>query len=306
MANFLQILKSADLSNTSAVVVSDDDTKLIQKRILEVLDDVKSVCDEFNIDYQLGGGSLLGAVRHKGFIPWDDDIDINMCRKSFNEFLPHFKEKYGHKYWIHVLGESKNYDLMMAHIVIKDVRAREILDAERVECGLCVDIFVMENTYNNPILRKIHGIGCMGLRYALSCVRFKRNKKELLELGKNNPELQKYISKRLKLGNVFSILPLSFWAKTAAWWVQICHNDESKFVVIPSGQYQYFKEMYRRKTYCALTDMSFENRVVKGSKDYDGYLKNLYGDYMQIPPVEKRQKHIMMELDREALKKSVK
>lgn len=301
MGNFLTLLKQSDISETSAIRVTDGDTKQIQKRLLNIFDDILSVCNQNEIAYQLGGGSALGAVRHQGFIPWDDDIDINMTRTEFDRFLPLFREQTKDKYWVHVLGETPGYDLIMVHIVDKQVRAREIMDAERAECGLCIDIFIMENTFDNVFLRDIHGAGCMALRYALSCVRFQKNKEELEQLGKNNPELRKYVKKRAKLGRLLAVVPESAWAKLCAKWEKLCNNSGSNYVVIPGGQYQFFREMYVRKVYCETVDMLFEGRKVKVSADYNRYLENLYGDYMTIPPKEKRQQHIMMELDREAL-----
>lgn len=301
MGNFLTLLKQSDISETSAIRVTDDDTKLIQKRMLVMLDDILSVCNQNGISYQMGGGSALGAVRHQGFIPWDDDIDINMTRAEFDRFLPLFQEQFDDKYWVHVLGETSGYDLIMAHIIDREIRAREILDAERTECGLCIDIFIMENTFDNILLRDVHGAGCMVLRYALSCIRFQKNREEMEQLSRSNPELRKYVKKRARLGKLFLIVPESAWAKWFVKWEKLCKNNNSVYVVIPGGQYQFFREMYERKKYCKSVDMMFEGRKVKVSADYDRYLKNLYGDYMEIPPNEKRQRHIMMELDREAL-----
>ena len=82
MANLANVLKAANMNRGNAVVISDEDLLLIQKRLLAVLDDIIDVCEEQKICYQMSGGSALGTIRHQGFIPWDDDIDINMQRKE--------------------------------------------------------------------------------------------------------------------------------------------------------------------------------------------------------------------------------
>lgn len=299
--DILTAIKSADISGSNAVCVSGENIRIIQQRELETLKDIKSICDQHGFDYQLAAGSALGAIRHKGFIPWDDDIDINMTRKDFDRFLPVFKQKFGHKYWVHSLVDTPGYDLLMSQVNAKDIRARELMDAGREECGLIVDIFIIENTFHNRILRGIHGIGCMLFRYILSCIRFKNNRDELRYLGRNNPNLKKYAAKRIKLGYLFSVIPITVWAHMALSWSTLCKNDESEYVFISGCEYQFFHALFKRKDLCSFIEVPFEGEQVKITSDYDHYLRLLYGDYMKIPPIEKRRKHILMELDQNAL-----
>ena len=144
MSNLGSVVKKVVMENGTGVIVNQDLLKLIQKKLLLMFDDILEVCEKEHIKYQLSGGSALGAVRHKGFIPWDDDIDINMTRSDIKRFIPAFKRKYGDKYWIKVLGQTPDYDYLMIHIMAKDVRARALMEPANQDNGLCIDIFPME------------------------------------------------------------------------------------------------------------------------------------------------------------------
>ncbi len=303
MTGLQSVLKNNQIDKRKVVELEDSDVKRIQKILLGILDDILFICNKYDIKYQMSGGSTLGAVRHHGFIPWDDDIDINMPRTEIKKFLYEFKKYFGNKYWIHVPGETKGYDSMMIRIIDKRIRARGLMDPDKRECGLFIDIFIVENTYDNWILRHIHGLGCMGFRYVLSCIRFHRRSIELGDLVKDDKELNGYMRLRNFWGKILLLIPLTWWTTAASKWVQICKNNNSEYVVITAGSNQFFKELYKRSKFNKSIDAKFEGRDVKITADYDEYLTKLYGDYMIIPPENKREKHIMLKLDKKALVK---
>ena len=306
MANLAEMIKTLDLTGLDVVPVEGEVRDLVQARLLEMLDDVSALCREQGIPWMMGGGSALGAVRHRGFIPWDDDIDVNMSRAAFERFLPLFRERFGDKYHIYVPGETKGYDYLLVHIMTKDVRARALTESPDLPTGICLDLFVIENAPDSAFLRKLHGVWCMGLRYLVSCARFRRNREELRRVCRSSPELLRMIRQRCRIASLYAFLPMDTLVRWMSKAFALCRNADSRYVVIPSGARQYFGEMYPRERYLETVEMDFAGRRVPVSADYDAYLRNLYGDYTRLPAEDTRGRHAMMELDVDALRRSVK
>ena len=296
------LIKLLDLTGQDVVIVDDDICHKIQMRLLDVLDDIISVCDKYHVRWQMSGGSALGTIRHKGFIPWDDDIDINMERKELERFIPLFKKHFESKYYIYVLGETENYNYMMVHIMTKDVKARALMEDDRLPSGLCVDVFSIDNVPDGKIARKIHGVSCMIYRYALSCLRFQYNAKDIGTIAKNNPEIHKIERNRGTLAKMFNIIPEKWWTVHADRCCRKYVDKPGKMVTILAGTKKYFGEMYPREEFCRTKEAVFEGRKVQISEYIEQYMEQLYGkDYMVIPPKEKRGRHVYMELDIDAL-----
>ena len=279
------------IESDDAAVISSEDLKRMQKDLLEMLKDIIAVCEEHGFYYVLGGGSALGAVRHQGFIPWDDDIDLNMKREDLDGFIHVMKEKYSDKYWIRSPMDTDNYGLLFVQVRKKGTSVKTRDDYWNEECGLCIDIFPIENTYDNPLMRFVHMGGCYYYGFAVSCRKFWRDRKFLSSLAKSNRSLKIVFPVKSGIGFLLSWRNLDSWVKKADRWYSRCKDENSAYIDIPSGR-RHFKELYPRSVICEKTDMDFEDITAACPADYDAYLSKMYGDYMTIPDHAEEEHHI--------------
>ena len=104
-----ECFKQLSKKNPKLITLDDKQIAKVQEVSLKMLREIVDICEKNDIVYHLTGGSALGAIRHKGFIPWDDDIDIDMARKDIERFLNIIKENYSEKYWIHTPYSSEKF-----------------------------------------------------------------------------------------------------------------------------------------------------------------------------------------------------
>lgn len=276
-----------------AIELTDEQLQCLQKKLTSILEDVDAFCKENKIRYFLGGGTALGAVRNQGFIPWDDDIDINMPRKDYERFIRLFPQKMGTKYWLHTPEYTKNYGLLLARVRAKNTCVKTREDFFNLdECGAFIDIFVLENTPNNKIFRIVHGIGSMGLGFLLSCRKFYKEYKFLKPLMEDNKEIKNIFKVKAAIGFLISFLPLHVWVHINNSWNKCCSKQKTGyFVTIPAGRKHYWGEMLPSNELESSTTYLFEGKQYPCFQS-DLYLRQLYGDYMCIPEEADREKHI--------------
>ena len=288
------IFKKLYLKNSNLIVLKDKEIKQLQSIFLTMADDIIGVLESIQANYHLTGGSCLGAIRHQGFIPWDDDMDIDIARKDVIKFLKVFREKYEDKYWIHTPYNKDDYCLPNIQIRLKNSVYKGVNDYLDGECGVPFDIAIMENTYNNKIIRKIHGIISMGLGLIVSCRKFAKYKDFYLDLVKGLDEETKIFKDKIRIGKFFSFFSLSHWIRIYDKWNSRCKNDSSKDVVVPTGRKNYFGEIYEREKFFLSTEAIFEKRKWQVPKDYDYYLKKMYGNYLEIPALDDIERHALL------------
>lgn len=290
------IFKNLKSGSENLIEVDDINLERLKKEIITIAEDVIEVCDKYNISYHLTGGSALGAVRHHGFIPWDDDIDLDMERKDINKFLKVFRKKYGRKYWIHCDSSGEDFCIPCIQIRKKGTVCRGVLDAVGRECGIYIDIAIIENTYDNPLKRRVHGYGSLFFGLAVSCRRFYRDREYLMSLS-DDEEVRKVFRTKILIGRLLSFMSLKKWTKAYSKWNAMCKDTATEYVTVPTGRNHFFREMYKRSDFCEYTLMDFEGHKWKIPKNYKKYLKHMYGDYMKIPEESSREKHILLDLE---------
>ena len=284
------------IKSEDAIEISGPELRRLQSVLVGIVADIDSLCRENGLVYMLGGGSALGACRHRGFIPWDDDVDIIVPRADYDRFIPLFRARFGGRYWVHTPADTPGYGLALARIRLKgtSVRTREDIANGQNECGAFVDLFIIENVPSNFLLRTLHGLGSLMLGCLYSCRKFFHERRFLRRLAKENACLARVFRVKCAIGFFTAFATLDFWTRLWDRWNRMCRNGESEYVTVPVGRRHYFGELALRAGFCETDDVVWEGAERKVSKDLDGYMRRLYGpDYMTPPPPEKREKHVV-------------
>ncbi|MDO4483520.1 MAG: LicD family protein [Clostridia bacterium] len=281
----------------AGIDLSPEQLSQLQIRLKEILCDFEDCCKKHGIDYFAGGGTALGAYRHQGFIPWDDDIDLTITREDFKRFVEVFPKEMGEKYILQTPQTRPDFGLLIARIRLKNTSLRSREDLYNTdECGVFIELFIVENTFDNPVLRAIHGIGSMGLMFCVSCRRYKRDLKQFLNILED-PALAKTLRIKAAIGTLFSFMKLETWTRLADRWNGICKNNKSKLMTIPVGRLHFFGEIYPREMFYPPRPLPFEDTTVRCPNDTPGYLAHRYGPcYMTPPPkdMNAREAHIYL------------
>ena len=242
---------------------------------LDILDKISSFCDSNNIRYYLVGGTLLGAVRHKGYIPWDDDIDIAMLRKDYEEFIKQFNVD-GYK--VFTYKNSDKYCFPFAKIAKTNTLLIEPYETfSDCEIGINIDLFPIDSISKNITLQKF-------TIESIKIIRF------ILSLRLSIPSEKRVFYKRLLLLIIKKVVSVKMLLTLINNIAKFKEAERSELLGIFVWGYGY-KEIISRKYFSEVIKIEFENRIYNAPIGYDGYLSHVYGDYMKLPPTEKRVTH---------------
>lgn len=289
-------INKKEWSDSDIIVLDDERLREYQLVLLDMLQDIVSVFEKQGIGYTLVGGSILGAVRHQGFIPWDDDIDLAIPRKDYNKLLDIFEKELGENYYIQTPSNTPELGLLLTQIRKKNTVARRKYDWNIDKCGISIDLFILENVYDNPIKRFFQKNISMALTFAVSSVREVRNKNIPMAIQQLEGRKWNYTRSKKIVGSVLGCIPIDKWIHWTEYWFSICKDKNTEWVAIPSGRKHFNGETYKREDMCRFKKVPFENTEFNVPVWAIGFLEKFYGDYMAIPPVEKRERHIFLEL----------
>jgi lipopolysaccharide cholinephosphotransferase len=271
--------------------------KALKTILLDMLKDLINICDSNNYCYMLIGGSALGAVRHSGFIPWDDDLDVGVLRKDYIAFLKTFSEKFGYKYDVVYPDGIHDCRTIFAKIFVKGTKCMEIFDLSTpFHKGVFLDIFPIDSMPSRKIEQKIVGFFFDSISYISTSVLFyKYQNIEFRKIISYNSAGKRHYQMRLVLGFLFSFLSHKRWIYLYDKWISSL--SETNFLGIPTGRKHFFGEILDKKVFIPTVKMLFEGIEVSLPGKYERYLENQYGDYMKIPSEDKRERHFIVDFN---------
>ena len=290
------IFKKLKPMGNNWVALEGDTLLKYQRVLLHMASEIIEAFEKHGICYQLSGGTALGAVRHHGFIPWDDDIDLNVLSSDMDKIQEMLKNEFGNKYCFQDCHDPA-YGNVTGKIRLRGSVSRSREDEGMSECGFAIDLFPIENLFDNKVLYLIHGVLCMALGFCLSCRKFYEKRTMYRRLEKQYPEIRKVFETKIILGRIFAIMSVQKWVILTNKCYRLCRDTHSKKVGIPSGRGHYFTETYLRRGMINMEYIQFEDHYWKIATNYNEYLSKLFGpDYLQIPSKDKIEKHYLMEL----------
>lgn len=278
--------------------LTESESEQLKQTLLEIYKDVLYACQKHGLTVMLGGGSCLGAVRHNGFIPWDDDLDVMMMRADYDRLPEVMRQEYGDKYTYMGPNISDHTNTPFIKLGKRGTIFTTIYDQPDAQHEIAIDVFPIENIPDNRLLRLWHGFWLNLLQYIALCIcLYKGRNCYATQVLRASKEGRKKINKRLHIGHVSSWIfdysrLYAFCDRLAAKYAK----RETKDVTIPTGRGHYFGEIHPREDFLPAVKHVFADIQAPLPHNYDAYLRKLYGNYMQLPPINKREKHSCIEL----------
>lgn len=269
--------------NRKGYQISQEELKKLQGVQIDLICEVDRICKKHKIQYSMVGGTMLGAIRHGGYIPWDDDADIGFLREEYEKFRKICKtELDSSKYYFQDCRDTKGYRWGYGKLRRRDTEfIRLNQEFMPYEQGIFIDIMPFDNVPDSAFGKRIHMLTCFIYRKIFWSAVGRRQEKNLL--------------KRL-LYKIVYLIPEKTVFRSYQRFIDHCNKKPTKQVRILTFPTPRGICGYDRNWYTNLKNYSFEEHQFPGAEDYDGYLKAKYGDYRKLPAIENRKTHPVSKL----------
>lgn len=257
-----------------------DEIRRLQETQLQILRKVDTICKKRGLTYYMIGGTLLGAIRHNGFIPWDPDIDIAMPRKDYEKLIVYFNHNdldlfcqciqtdkwHGYP---HIIVKQKG-----THIIYKKSKTKH----KPKNDGVYIDIFPLDKPPIDTSLQVKHAKKILFIKRLI-----------FAKVGTIYPESSN-LTKIMKSAMHILLIPFSFGLLQNALDKEMkrYNHEQSDYLVSMASHYSYKKQLMKKSIYGVPKRLQFEGDMFLAPEKPDEYLKQLFGDYMKLPPVDQR------------------
>ncbi len=294
MAKKGQHFSSLGGNSDGLYTLSDDDIKRLHAVLLDMYKEIKEVCSHYNIHLIAAGGTALGAIRHRGFIPWDDDMDLFMFRSDFEALKRVFKKELGDRYYLLAPGTKQGANCFLPRIMKKNTTLLGMIDETApYPHGIYIDINIIEYAPENKLLFKLKSFGANARRVISYSVYWNQYKSSSFKNYMLSSKGARYYKIRMIIGKFFSFKSAEKWFSSFDKYVQ---GKKSNVLTVPSGTKKYGGEKLDMKVVKPLKRIPFEDTDIYIFNDYSWYLSNLYGDYLKIPDIQNREHHMCLKL----------
>ena len=269
------------------IQLDDSTLRKLQMIELELLIELDRICRKNNIKYSIIAGTLLGAIRHKGFIPWDDDADVAMLRPEYEKFRKACEADLdAERFYFQDNRNTQGYRWGYGKLRKKNTLfLREHQEHMPYDQGVFIDVFPLDGVPDNYFLRSLKNFECFLVRKILWA------------------KVGKFAEKNFWKRQIYALLDKISEKKIFQYYhemVRRANRKRTRMVRIlmfptPNSEYGYYRNWYENSV-----DTVFEGRIFQGIKDYDSYLTFKFGSYMELPPVKKRKVHPVSKIELEA------
>ncbi len=281
------ITKDESFTNMEKIMIetANNQNQLRNLQLVEndMLKKVADICDENGIRYTLSSGTLLGAVRHGGFIPWDDDIDIEIPVPDYYRFLEIAQRALGEEYFVQTYMTDPNYHFAYTRIRKNNTTYLDSYQRyHKIHHGVWIDIF--------PLIPVNPGLPLKLKKKWLSICNFIQIEEDIENYREEYKELIGPIG--IMLVNMFSKIPMKTRQKIHRSMLNAVFNADPEKCSLRANVWGNITTVFPREVFDGETEeLLFEGSLYKVPHDYKRYLEIKYGDYMTLPPEKDRHGH---------------
>lgn len=295
--NYKKIMNEAVRNNREFHPISREQKEKLKNALYDMACDIDERCKKNNINLFLTGGTLLGAVRHEDFIPWDDDMDFGLKRRDYEKLKDIFAEQFSDMYELRCPNSpypngNRFMQIFKKDTVLKNIDSDNPLQPQEIS----IDVFPYDSVPDSKFCRIIKGIHANFLMVVASCVmEYQYPNKLLRETMYKFKDARRMLFIRDGIGRMFSF-------RKAEWWFDrvdncIASSEKTKCITSATGRLHYFGEIYNTCVFMPLAKATFRKHEFYIPGQYMTYLEGNYGKDYMIPPAENsRESHFISEL----------